>query len=87
VPEKADTSKRTAIAVGVSVLAIVGLAMSMQSVSLLTGSSPVWTGVAIVGVATAVAFFMGAGTWVRAVAAALLAVALLNAFYIESQLS
>lgn len=31
--------------------------------------------------------FHGAATWVRAVAALLLAVALLNAFYIESQLS
>ncbi|MHA0285241.1 DUF2510 domain-containing protein [Mycobacterium sp. C3-094] len=87
VPDKADYNKRTAVAIGVSVLAVVGVVMSMQSVSLLSGSGPVWTGVAVVGLATALGFFMGAATWVRAVAALLLAVALLNAFYIESQLA
>lgn len=87
VPDDSGKSKKTAVAIGVCVLAVVGLVMSMQSVSLMTGSGPVWTGVAVVGVATAVAFFMGAATWVRVVAALLLAFSLLNAFYIESQLS
>lgn len=87
VPDDSDKSKKTAIAIGVCVLAVVGLVMSMQSVSLLTGSGPVWTGVAVVGVATAIGFFMGASTWVRVVACVLLALALANAFYIESQMS
>jgi len=40
-----------------------------------------------VAAGTAVAFFMGAATWVRAVAALCLAIALFNAFYMEHQLS
>lgn len=87
VPDDSSKNKKTAVAIGVCVLAVVGLVMSMQSVSLLTGSGPVWTGVAVVGVATAVAFFMGAATWVRVIAAVLLAISLLNAFYIENQLN
>lgn len=61
--------------------------MSMQSVSLLTGSGPIWTGVAVVGGATALAFFMRVQKWGRFVACALLAISLANAFYIENQLS
>lgn len=86
-PTDSGKSKKTAVAIGVCVLALVGLAMSMQSVSLMTGSGQVWTGVAVVGVATAVAFFMGAATWVRVVASLLLVLALANGFYIEKQLS
>jgi hypothetical protein len=59
----------------------------MQSVSLLTGSGPVWTGVAVVAGGTAVAFFLRAAGWVRVIAAVLLALSLANAFYIEKQLS
>ncbi|MBU8820981.1 DUF2510 domain-containing protein [Mycolicibacterium goodii] len=87
VPDDSGKSKRTAVAIGVCVLAVVGLIMSMQSVSLMTGSGPVWMGVAVVGVATAVAFFMGAATWVRVVACLLLALSLLNGFYIENQMN
>src|SRR5699024_11213710 len=83
----ASSGKKAAVAVGVCVLVVIGLVMSMQSVSLLTGSGPVWTGVAVVAAGTAVAFFMGAATWVRVVAALLLVAALGNAAYIESQLS
>ena len=61
--------------------------MSMQSVSLLTGSGQVWTGVAVVAAGTAVAFFLRAATWVRVVAALVLALSLANAFYIEHELS
>ncbi len=61
--------------------------MSMQSVSLMTGTGPVWTGIAIVGIATAIAFFLGAANWVRVVAAVILAVSLLNGFYMENQLN
>lgn len=61
--------------------------MSMQSVSLMTGSGPVWTGVAVVGGATALAFFLRGAKWVRVVAGVLLAISLVNAFYIENELS
>ena len=67
--------------------AVIGLVMSMQSVSLITGSGPVWTGVAVVAAGTAVAFFLRAATWVRVVAALLLALSLANALYIDNELS
>ncbi len=89
-PSGADNSnsgKKAAVAIGVCVLVVIGLVMSMQSVSLLTGSGPVWTGVAVVAAGTALAFFMRAATWVRVVAALILALSLANALYIENQLS
>lgn len=61
--------------------------MSMQSVSLLTGTGPIWTGVGFVGAGTAVAFFLGAPKWVRVLAAVLLALSLFNGFYMEKQIS
>ena len=68
-------------------LVVIGIVMSMQSVSLITGSGPIWTGVAVVAAGTAVAFFLRAAMWVRVVAALVLALALANALYIENQLS
>lgn len=82
-----DSSKKTAFSIGVCVLAVIGLFMSMQSVSLLTGSGPVWTGVAVVGVATALSFFLSVQKWGRIVACIVLAVTVANAFYIENELS
>ncbi|GAB3021617.1 DUF2510 domain-containing protein [Mycobacterium bourgelatii] len=82
-----DNRKKTAVAIGVCVLVVVGLVMSMQSVSLMTGSGPVWTGVAVVAAGTAVAFFLRAATWVRVLAALVLVLALANGFYIEDQMN
>lgn len=84
---EAGSNKKVAVAIGVGVLIAIGLVMSMQSVSLLTGSGPIWTGVAVVAAGTALAFFMGAATWVRVLAALVLALALLNGFYMEKQIS
>jgi hypothetical protein len=61
--------------------------MSMQSVSLMTGSGPVWTGVAVVRGATALGFFLRAAPMSRGLAVLLLLVSLANAFYIENQIS
>jgi hypothetical protein len=80
-------SRQRAVAIGVCVLVGIGLVMSMQSVSLLTGSGPIWTGVGVVGAGVAVAFLFGAAKWVRVVAAIILALALVNALYIENQMS
>jgi hypothetical protein len=80
-------STKPAVAIGVCVLVAIGIVMSMQSVSLLSGSGPIWTGVGFVAAGTAIAFFLRAATWVRVVAALCLAFALLNAFYMEKQLS
>ena len=85
--DTSNPSKKTAVAIGVCVLVVVGLVMSMQSVSLITGSGPVWTGVAVVAAGTAVAFFMRAAKWVRVVAVIVLALSVANGLYIENQLS
>lgn len=84
---KPSISKKTAVAVGVCVLVAIGLVMSMQSVSLMTGSGHIWTGVAVVAAGTALAFFMRAATWVRIVAALVLALSLANGLYIENEMS
>ncbi|MGH3725326.1 MAG: DUF2510 domain-containing protein [Mycobacterium sp.] len=85
--DKSNISRKTAVAIGVCVLVGIGLVMSMQSVSLITGSGPVWTGVAVVAAGTAVAFFLRAATWVRGIAVVVLALSLVNAIYIENELS
>lgn len=84
---ESSAGRRTAVAVGVCVLLGIGLVMSMQSVSLLTGTGPIWTGVGFVGAGTAVALFLGAAKWVRILAALLLALSLFNGFYMEKQIS
>ena len=51
-PEKENSggiSKDTAIAVGVCILSGIGLLMSMQSASLLTGTGQIWIGVGVAG--------------------------------------
>ena len=85
--DDSSDSRKTAVSIGVGVLAVVGLFMSMQSVSLMTGSGPVWTGVAVVGGAVALAFFLSAAKAARVVACILLAISVANAFYIENELS
>lgn len=87
VTNESSAGRRTAIAIGVCVLVGIGLVMSMQSASLLTGTGPIWTGVGFVGAGTAVAFFLGAAKWVRVLAAVPLALSLFNGLYMEKQMS
>lgn len=87
VTKEPSPGRRTAIAIGVCVLLGIGVVMSMQSVSLLTGTGPIWIGVGFVAAGTAVAFFLGAAKWVRVLAVVLLALSLFNGFYMEKQLS
>lgn len=61
--------------------------MTMQSVTLFSGTGSIWTGVAIVCAATATSFFLGATKWVRVVATICLVFALFNALYVEKQVS
>lgn len=82
-----DGGRKGAVAGGVLVLAVVGLIMSMQPVTMLTGSTMVWVGVAVAAAGTALAFFLRAQTWVRVVAALLLVVSVGNALTIEHELS
>ncbi len=68
-------------------LVVIGFVMSMQSVSIMTGSGPVWTGVAVGAAGTAAAFFLRAVKAVRVVAAVVLVLSLANALSIENELS
>ncbi len=86
-PPPARKPARAGVAAGVCVLAVIGLVMSLQPVSLMSGSVTVWLGVAIIGAATAAAFFLRGPTWVRIAAPIVLAVALLNALAIEHDMS
>jgi hypothetical protein len=85
--DRSNDSRKTFAGIGVCVLAVIGLFMSMQDVSLMTGTGPVWTGVAVVGGATALGFFLRAAPIARGLAVLLLLVSLANAFYIENQVS
>ncbi|BBZ03544.1 hypothetical protein MCHIJ_29810 [Mycolicibacterium chitae] len=84
--EKNSKGKQTAVAVGVCLLVGIGLLMSMQSVSLMSGSGPLWTGVGFVAAGLAVSFFLGAANWVRVVAVAVLLLALVNVLYVENEM-
>lgn len=75
------------VAIAVCLLAGIGLVMSMQPVTMMTGSTLTWMGVAVVAAGTAGAFILRAAVWVRVVAAIVLGIAIVNAVYIESQLS
>ncbi|MFN8089647.1 MAG: DUF2510 domain-containing protein [Mycobacterium sp.] len=86
-PGGSNKAKQAAVAAGVCILVAIGFVMSMQSVSLMTGSGIVWTGVAIVGGGMAASFFLGAQIWVRVLAGILLVIALINALSIEHQMS
>ncbi len=85
--QKSGLNKAIGIAIGVCVLALVGLVMSVQTVSLMSGSASVWTGVAIAGVAAALSYFLGAAFWVRVIANICLVSSLFSAIYMETQLS
>ncbi len=85
--DKSGPGKQKAVGIGVAILTVIGLFMTMQSVSLMSGSGPLWTGVGFVAAGTAVAFFMGASKTMRVIAAICLAIALINVFYMENQLN
>lgn len=83
----AANDNKTAVAAGVGVLVAIGVVISVQPVSLMTGSGKVWIGVVVVAVGTAAAFFLRAANWVRVIAALVLVLALANALHVEKQLS
>lgn len=61
--------------------------MTLQPVSLISGSGIIWTGVAMTTGGTAVAFFLGGPIWVRVIACLALGFTLLGAFYTEHEMS
>lgn len=82
-----EIDRNTAVAVGVCILSAIGLVMSLQSASLLTGTGQIWTGVGVAAAGTAAAYFLRAANWVRTVSTVMLILALLSAGYMEHQLS
>lgn len=87
-PSSGDNrSKSTAIGIGVLVMTGIGLFMSMfTSVSLLSGTTVLWAGVAVAGLGTALAFILGAANGVRVASALCLGIALASTLYMEHQL-
>lgn len=83
----ARPANSAAVTAGVFVLVGIGLLMSFQSVSLMSGSGIIWTGVALVGGGVALAFFLRAPLWTRIVAAVVLGLTLLNACSVESAMT
>lgn len=79
----AKSVNSAAIGAGVCVLVAIGLIMTFQSVSLMSGSGIIWIGVALVGGGVALAFFLRAPLWVRITTVPVLALALLNACSVE----
>ena len=79
--------RQTAVNFGAFVLIAIGLMMSTQSVSLLTGSGPIWTAVAVIAGGTALAFFLGASVIIRVLAVLALVLGVANAISIENQMS
>jgi O-antigen ligase len=71
----------------VLILAGIGLIMSMQSVSLFSGTGTLWTGVGLAAAGTAAAFFLGAAKWARVIAALCLVVALAATVFMEQQMN
>jgi hypothetical protein len=85
--DTADKPKpNPAVAVAVCVLAAIGLLMSLQSVSLLTGSTMLWIGVVVIAGAVALAFILPTAVVVRVIAVIALLLALGNVLYMEYQL-
>jgi 4-hydroxybenzoate polyprenyltransferase len=60
--------------------------MSLQSVSLLTGSTMLWIGVVVIAGAVALAFILPTAVVVRVIAVIALLLALGNVLYMEYQL-
>lgn len=85
--QPANSDRATAVGLGVCVLSVIGVVMSMQSASLLSGTGTIWTGVGLAAAALAAAFFLGAESWARGVASVALVLALFGAGYMEKQLS
>ncbi|WP_301161074.1 DUF2510 domain-containing protein [Mycolicibacterium fortuitum] len=81
------SGRQNTVAVGVCALSIIGFVISMQSVSLMTGTGQIWLGVGLTAVGVACAFFLGADTLVRVLSVVVLIVAAANALYVENQLS
>lgn len=76
-------SKKASAAIGVCILAAVGLFITMQSVSVYCGTGALWFGVGMVASGTAASFFLGAPTWVRVIAIMCTVFALFNGVYLE----
>ncbi|MDH6198484.1 hypothetical protein M2272_005143 [Mycobacterium frederiksbergense] len=82
-----DRNRQAAVAVGVCALSGIGVIMSMQSASLLTGTTTIWLGVGLAAAGLAAAYFLGATKAIRIVAIVALAIAVFSAGYMEKQLN
>jgi uncharacterized protein DUF2510 len=83
-----DLAARRSGAALATVLAVVGVVLNAQSVSLARGSGIVWTGVALaVGAAVVAIAVPPVRTWVKITCAVVAMLTVANAVYVEKQLS
>jgi hypothetical protein len=69
------------------VLAVVGLIIEVQPVSLLTGSGTLYVGLALTAGGAVLAFVMKLRTWVRVITAILVVICIVNVAVVEKQLN
>jgi hypothetical protein len=86
-PPPADKSVRRLSLVAALILAGIGLIMSLQSVSLFTGTGKVWTGAALTMAAVALAAVMVRRAWLIIVLVLVAALAIGSAVYDQHQLN
>lgn len=85
VPDQTDSPSQVAAALAVAV-AVVGLILSQQSVSVMSGSGIVWTGAALCVGAAIMTRLVKVPTWARVVCVVAAIIAVLSAFYVEQEL-
>jgi hypothetical protein len=71
---------------GSLILAVIGLIVEIQPVSLLTGSGTLWVGAALAAGGCVLAFAMRAATWARAITVVVLAICIFNLVTTEHEL-
>jgi hypothetical protein len=85
VPDQTDSPSQVAAAIAVAV-AVIGLILSQQSVSLMSGSGIVWTGAALCVGAAIIARLVQVPTWARAICVIAAIIAVVSAVYVEQEL-
>lgn len=85
VPDHTDSPSQVAAAIAVAV-AVIGVILSQQSVSVMSGSGIVWTGAALCVGAGIMTRLVKVPTWARVVCVVAAVIAVLSAFYVEQEL-
>lgn len=87
-PLPAKPTAHAGVTVGLLILAVVGLVMNQQSVSVASGSGVVWMGFVLTIAATVIAFVVpNVPSWVKVVLLIIAVIAFGSAIYVEHELA